>query len=215
MAASDNGYFGTYCMLENTSGSSAVQVDGNMVVIGTPLEFTREVHVTDRGKEVPRIVLSRGQNALGFLPANVYKRVAKLMDAGWTCRAYPSLSIFDKLHESYSTEVALICSAPGEDATFDAFAQLMAARIAKGEHPAVALSDKELARVREAGGQWVQTKRTPLPEVKKGTAYFKTKQTTTERLALAAASGNKGCYVALVAVVLVIIAAICLLVFIR
>lgn len=213
MATRDSLYYGTYCMLEDTSGDTHVHVDGNMVVIGTELDWTSEVHVTERGKEVPRIILSRGENAIGFLPNEMRKRVQKLLDAGWTCRAFSSASIFYKLEDRYLTEVAIICYAPEHAREFDAMCSLMAKRLAKGEHPAVALSEKETAHVLSEKGQWADTKQAELPKLMKGAAYYKTKQTATERMALSAASGNKGCYVAVVACLVVIIAIVCLLVF--
>ena len=214
MAATEtSGYFGTYCTLEHTSGDSEIRADGNMVVIGTQLDWTHEVHVTHRGKEVPRLILSRGQNAYGFIPAALYKRVQQLRLAGWTCRAYAATSIFYKLEDRYLTEVALICYAPEHAGELDAFSELIAQRIAKGEHPGVALSEKELAHVLEEGGTWADVKTTSRPQLKKGAAYYKTRQTATERMALAAASGNKGCYVGAAALLVGIIAAVCLLLY--
>lgn len=78
-------------------------------------------------------------------------------------------------------------------------------RIAKGDHPAIALSSKELEHVIESGGQWADVKSQQLPKLEKGVAYFKTKRTMTENLAYAAAAGNKGCYVGLFVVLFVII----------
>ncbi len=213
MSTDKNFYYGTYCILDKTSGDSGVNVDGNMAAIGGELDWTPQLHVTLRGKEVPRVVLSRGENALGFLPENVFKQVKKCLDAGWTCRAFSSLVIFDKLKDSYLIEVAVICYADEHATEFARFAELIAARIAKGEHPGVALSEKEVAHVLEAQGAWADTKPAKLPALKKGSALYKTKQTMTERIANAAASKNKGCYIAVVAVLVVIIAAVLLLVF--
>lgn len=213
MSTDNNLYYGTYCILDKTSGDSGVTVDGNMAAIGGELDWTPQLHVTLRGKEVPRVVLSRGKNALGFLPEPVFKQVKKCLDANWTCRAFASLVIFDKLKDSYLVEAAVICYAPEHETEFARFAELMAARIAKGEHPGVALSEKEIAHVLEAQGAWAGTKPAKLPELKKGSALYKTKQTMTERFANAAANKNKGCYLAVFAVLVVIIAAVWLLFF--
>lgn len=212
MAAETSGYYGCYCILDHTSGDSGINVDGNMVSVGRELEWTPELHVTMRGKEVPRVVLGIGNKALGFIPPNVFKHVKECLDEGWTCRAYASLSIFNKLEDRYLVEVAIICYDDAHKAAFDAFCPAVAARIAAGEHPAVALSPKDLARVVESGGSWCGTPKAELPSLKKGSAYYKTKQTTAERVALAAASGNKGCYIGLIIVAAVIIAVVAWLV---
>lgn len=213
MSADTKGYYATYCILDNTSGDSGVTVDGNMAAIGGELDWTPQLHVTLKGKEVPRVVLSRGKNALGFIPQDVFKQVRKCLDEGWTCRAFTSLSIFNKLEDRYLIEAAIICYAPEHARELGKFTDLIAVRIAKGDHPGVALSEKELAHVLEAGGAWADTKPAKLPTLQKGSALYKTRQTVTERLANAAAGGNKGCYVAVVAVVVVIIAVVWLLFF--
>ena len=207
--AENETYYATYCQLENTSGDSYIKVDGNTLVIGAELAFTSQLHVTERGKEVKRIVLSRGEMAMGFLPDKVYKRVAKFLDDGWTCRAFTSAAIFNK------SEVAVICYAPGKGDAFDTFVSSIAKRIAKGEHPAVALSSKEVERVIETDGQWAATKSQKLPKLAKGSAYYKTKRTMTENMAYAAAEGNKGCYVGLFVVIFIIIFSIIWFIFLR
>ena len=208
MPADSSGYYGCYCLLDLDSGDSHINFDGNMLAVGGELDWTPELHVTLRGKEVPRVVLGRGSQAFGFIPDDVFRHVKILLEEGWGCRAFSALSIFNKLEDSYSAEVAIICYAPDHEAELSKFAQLMQKRIAKGEHPAVKLSPKELERVLAAGGAWADTKEAPKPKLGKMEALYKTKQTSTERAALAAVEGNKGCYIGLIACAVVLIAAI-------
>lgn len=214
MAESDI-YYATYCRLDTHSGSSIVEVDGNTVIIGAELTLTEQTHVTDRGKEVERIVLSRGDHAFGFLPENVYKQVKKRLDEGWNCKAFASVAGFNKPTESYWAEAAIFCFRPEDAQIFEPFIASMVNRIAKGEHPSIALSSKELAQVVDTKGAWAQTASQKLPKLEKGTAYYKTKRTTTEKMALAAADGNKGCYVGLYLVVFCIIFSIIWFLFLR
>ncbi len=124
---------------------------------------------------------------------------------GWTCRAFASAVVIDKIRNTNWVEVAIVCY-PSKDApVFEPFVASIADRIAKGDHPAIALSSKELEHVIESGGQWADVKSQQLPKLEKGVAYFKTKRTMTENLAYAAAAGNKGCYVGLFVVLFVII----------
>ena len=206
MSLQDTRYFGTYCRLDETSGDSGIIVDGNSWPIGSELELTPQLHVTARGKEVPRVVLGKGDKAAGFVPEGAFKQLKKCLDADWTCRAIVSLVVYDKLAEKHWVEAALFCYPEELSESMGVFVSNMAARIAKGEHPVVSLSEKELSYVLDSKGAWVQTKPQPLPELAKGSAYYKTKQTLTERLAWQAASGNKGCVVAIVAVVVVVVA---------
>lgn len=208
-------YYAIYCRLETQSGDSTVIVDGNTVVIASELMLVEQTHVTDRGKEVDRIVLSRGDQALGFLPSNVYKHVSRRLAEGWICKAYASACAFDKRTDSYWVEAAVFCYRPKDAETFDRFVSSMEARIAKGEHPAISLSSKEIAQVIESKGEWDQTPSQKLPKLEKGSAYYKTKRTMTENMALAAADGNKGCYVGLFVVVFCIIFSIVWFLFLR
>lgn len=208
-------YYGTYCRLDTESGDSEVIVDGNATAIGLELTITPQLHVTERGKEVPRMVLNRGDMAMGFLPENVYRQVARLQEAGWICRAFTSASAFVKSTDSYWVEAAIICYQPDQADSFGPFVEATAKRIAKGEHPAVALSPKEQSLVVESKGAWCDTKEQKLPKLKKGSAYYKTKRTMTESMAYAAAEGNKGCWVGLFAVVFVIVFGIIWFLFLR
>lgn len=198
-------YYATYCRLDEASGDSCVVLNVNAVVIAAELTVTKQVHVTEKGKEVPRILLSRGDQAMGFLPERVFKQVDKLLDEGWTCRAFASVVVVDKLRDTNWVEVAVICYPSEDAATFEPFVNSILGRMARGDRPAIALSPKELERVIESGGQWADVKSTKLPKLEKGVAYFKTKRTMTENLAYAAAEGNKGCYVGLFVVVFIII----------
>lgn len=207
--------YSTYCFLDTQSGDSIVTVDGNAVVIGSELSFTPQTHVTKRGKELDRIVLSRGDQALGFLSDNVFKKVSKYLDAGWECTAYASAVGFTKKDESYWVEAAVFCFPPKYAECFNRFASLMEKRIAKGEHPNIVLSPKEISRVVEANGDWDETPSQKLPKPDKGSAYYKTRRTMTENMALAAADGNKGCYVGLYLVVFCIIFSVVWFIFLR
>jgi hypothetical protein len=211
----DQTYYATYCRLESTNADSHVTVDGNTLVIGAELAFTPQVHLTEKGKEVARIVLGRGNQAMGFLPDDVYKRVEKLRDAGWICRAFTSVAVFDKLENAYWSEVAIFCYEQEGQEIFDTFVNGMVKRIAQGEHPAVSLSPKELEQVIESQGSWLGTKQLKLPKLAAGSAYYKTKRTMTENLAYAAAEGNKGCYAGLFVVVFTIIFSIVWFLFLR
>lgn len=211
----DSVYYACYCQLEHTSGDSCIQVDGNTIVIGAELTLTPQVHVTEKGKEVSRIILKRDDLPMGFLPDRVYKQVAKLLDEGWVCRAFTSLAVYDKNDKRYWSEAAIICYDKEYAETFDTFVDLTVDRMCKGEHPAVNLTPKEIEHVIEVKGQWADAEEVKLPRLSKGSAYFKTKRTMTENMAYAAAEGNKGCYVGLFAVVFIIIFSIVWFLFLR
>lgn len=208
-------YYATYCNLDIESGDSLINVDGNSVVIGAELTLVQQTHVTERGKEVERVVLGRGDQAMGFLPDNVYKRVVKYLERGWTCRAFASADVFDKRINSHWVEAAVICYDSKQAVIFEPFVDMLTERIAKGEHPAVALSPKELALLIESKGTWADVKQQKLPKLPKGSAYYKTKRTMTENMALAAAAGNKGCYVGLFVVVFIVFFSIIWFLFLR
>lgn len=211
----DRTYYATYCRLENVNADTHIMVDGNTLVIGAELAFTPQVHVTAKGKEVQRMVLGRGNQAMGFLPEEVYRRVEKLRAAGWICRAFTSVAVFDKLEDRYWSEVALFCYEQEKKDLFDTFVTGMVKRIANGEHPAVSLSSKELDQVIATHGAWTDTKQVKLPKLAAGSAYYKTKRTMTENMAYAAAEGNKGCYAGLFVVVFIIIFSVVWFLFLR
>lgn len=208
-------YYATYCRPDFVSGDSHVLLDGNSIIVGAELTMTKQVHVTKRGKEVPRIIVSRGDQAIGFLPENVFKQVDRCLDEGWICRAFSSLVAYNRTEEYYWTEIAVICYRPEDASIFGPLVAGLVRRIAKGDHPVVSLSPKELAQVVDSSGEWDGFKSQKLPKLEKGSAYYKTKRSFSENMAYAAAEGNKGCYVALFLVVFCIVFSIIWFFFLR
>lgn len=208
-------YYATYCCLDEVSGDSCVIVNPNAVVIAAELTVTKEIHVTERGKEVPRILLSRGDVAMGFLPDKVFNRVNKLLDEGWTCRAFASAVIIDKVSDITQVEAAIICYRPDVAASLEAFVDMLTKHMAKGDRPVIDLSSKEVEHVIEGAGQGSEIKLQKLPKLEKGRAYYKTRRMVTENMAYAAAEGNKGCYVGLFIVVFLVIFSIVSFIFLR
>ena len=199
-------YYGTYCKLENRNDTTEIKLDGNSVFVGNPAQLHVETHVTEAGKEKPRVIVARDEKmAIGFLPTGVAKRVIALSKKGWLVHAFPALVVFDKLNDSYWCEVALVAYPPEERAAFDPFVERLKERIAKGDHPEVALSDKQLDRVIETAGEWCDMPAAPLPSISKGSALYKTHRTQTESLAKTASNHGKGCMVAVVAVLVVVV----------
>lgn len=207
-------YYATYCRLDEASGDSCVIVNPNAVVIAAELTVTKEIHVTEKGKEVPRILLSRGDVAMGFLPDKVFNRVSKLLDEGWMCRAFASAVIIDKVSDITQVDVAIICYQPDVAAAIDPFINTLVKHMAKGERPIIDLSPKEVEHVIECAGQSNEIKLRNCPSSRRG--GHTTRQAHDDReCACAAAEGNKGCYVGLFIVVFLIIFSIVSFIFLR
>ena len=213
--AEEQKYYACYCRLDSTSADSLITVDGNAMVIGVELSLTQEVHVNQRGKEVPRIVLANGDYPMGFLPVKEYKKVTDLQEKGWVCRAFLSLAVYNRLENSYWAEVALVCYSKEYEKAFAGFCDGVIRRICKGGRPDIDLSDAEVERVIETNGQWAETNEKKRPKLEVGSAYFKTRRSFAENMAYAAAEGNKGCYVSLFIAVFIIIFTIIWFVFFR
>lgn len=213
--ADDQKYYGAYCRLDNTNADSSIMFDGNTAVIGTELAFAHQVHVTQRGKEVSRMVLSCGDQEMGFLPSREYKKIVELQEKGWTCRAFLSLVVYNKPEETFWGEVALVCYGKDHEDEFGAFCDNLVKRICKGEHPDIDLSSEDTTRVIETKGQWADMKEKKRPKPEAGSAYFKTRRSFAENMAYAAAEGNKGCYAGLFIVVFIIIFSIIWFIFFR
>ena len=213
--AEEQKYYACYCRLDSTSADSLITVDGNAMVIGVELSLTQEVHVNQRGKEVPRIVLANGDYPMGFLPVKEYKKVTDLQEKGWVCRAFLSLAVYNRLENSYWAEVALVCYSKEYEKAFAGFCDGVIRRICKGGRPDIDLSDAEVERVIETNGQWAEMNEKKRPKLEVGSAYFKTRRSFAENMAYAAAEGNKGCYVSLFIAVFIIIFTIIWFVFFR
>ena len=198
-------YFGTYTDLRHTDDTTEVKLDGNYCAIGRETDFVAEMRVTSRGKERPRVtVAATPKMAAGFLEPQLAAQVLSMEEDGWDVHICPSLVVFDKPKDRYICEVAIVAYPAAQRAAFEPFTIRLFERIAKGEHPQVKLSAKQLAHVEDSGGAWCKTESAPRPKLPKACAVYKDRMTKTERMATQAVKRPRGCYIALaVGVVLV------------
>ena len=200
-------YFGPFCKLVKEDDGDVMTPDQNAVRIGVPMKIVHEVHVTQRGKEYDRVYVndSTGRPA-GFLSKQLTKQVVSLFDQGWLCHAVPTLVVYDKKEGGYWAEVALICYPAEYKSEFDAYVKTFCKKVAAGNHPVVSLSEEQIDQVLESGGTWSDIPNAPLPHINKDSAVYKSKQTSTEKLANTAIEHTTGCYIVLIAATVLVVA---------
>jgi hypothetical protein len=141
-----------------------------------------------------RIALTNAAGqTIGYLGDGDSRRITQHLGDGWKVVAVLSLVLFHQNEKKTSGEVGCICYAPDIAPAMEAFAANIAYRIAKGEHPSLALNHDQLIRVLRSEGAWYLTKHQALPELPAGTIVHKRRRSAGEGLVEQAYKGNRGC----------------------
>ena len=219
MVQTDSRYFATYCRLDADSEDIHATVNGDAVSVGLEVTLKREEYVNERGKDVVRCaVYSPRDELMGFLPANFARRVADLMEAGWTARVCAAAVGFHEATRTFWVEAAVFAYEAEYADGLGAFTTGCMKRLAAGERPDIRLSDKLIDAALENKKFYKEVRNTTSPKQPKGDAYYKRKRTTTESLIVSGSEKKPGCIVGTVlfyVAVVAIIAAIVYFVFIR
>lgn len=209
MATNNQNFFATYCRLELESEEQIAQPHGDTIVIGQEIKLKCETYINNRGKDVIRVtVLNLADELLGFLPYREAHRIFDCSKDNWTCCVVPSAVGFKESDRSFWAEVAVFCYSEDKIAILKPFVKQLIERISEGDHPSLSISEKTFERLLSGADIQYELKKAKLPKLAKGEAYYKTKQTQTERMILAAADRKKGCYWGAAAVAIVIAAII-------
>jgi hypothetical protein len=165
----------------------------------------------DREKvDVPTFV-GRSGGQLAPVPDKEAATLQKLHDEGWDIEAVLSLVMYRQKDHVFSGEVAIFCydSQMENVSAIVEFKRQSIKRIKGGDHPKISLHQKNFEKVLSSNGEWFMTKGEPLPKLGKGEAYFKKRQTATDKMVDMSIEHRAGCTVAstagLVVIVLLII----------
>ena len=201
--------FAFYCRLDPKSEDLVATPHGDTIVVGQEIKLDFETYINPRGKDTNRVsVKNLANELLGFLPFRELHRVFDANQADWVCRVVPSAVGFKDADRTFWAEVAIFCYAKEQAKIFEPFFDETVERIAQGQHPSLNLSEKTLGRLLAGNNIQHEMKPTKLPKLPRGEAYYKTKQTSTEKMILAASARKKGCYFGAAVVALVIIVTI-------
>ena len=207
MTAAKNCFFGAYCRLDLTSEGVLANPHGDTIVVGQEIKLEFETYVNERGKDVSRIAVKNlGDDLLGFLPAREAHRTFTCHNNDWVCKVMPSAVGFKESNRSFWAEVAVFCYAKDSSEVFEDLFSKVAQRMADGERPSLNLSEKTIERLLAGEDIEHEMKPTKAPKLPKGEAYYKTKQTQTEKMVLAASERKKGCYFGAAVVAIIVIA---------
>ncbi len=199
-------YFGEYAKFEVASKSDAGLLLGADNMVGDVYDVT--IELTD-GVHTAWLDNRFGQR-IGFFDAKTSRKLGLLAADGLVVKAILSFVAFSNGPDdgSYWGETALICYKPAYESEFEAFIAGVSKKIASDVRPKIDFDREGVEKIIESGGQWVPTQSVPLPENTKDMAVVKRRRSVTDKLVEQGRSGNKGCYVASWAVLLILVALI-------
>ena len=217
-------FLGMYITAKEISEEDSKHLASNESVIGSEVKLVFD-KVTDTGKQAtdttadktskhadkdtlaadvvkkkttPTLVYvesARGYS-LGAFDASASHRIRKAADAGLVCRAFVSAVIYAENNGLFWAEYAIICYPADNSDIWNTFCSNASRLIAKGEHPGIKLSDKEIHRIVESNGTWFDVGSMERAKLPKGVVYFKKRRSTADNLVDKAVGGKKGCKVA-------------------
>lgn len=199
-------YYGTYARFDTASKKDASTLLGADNLVGDTFDI---VFVTEDKQSIAWIQNKFGAK-IGFFDKDVTRQLSILNARGWTLQAVLSFVAYTDSPEPghYWGEMALICYDPAYAQEFSSFITTVAHLMSDGIRPDLELSESGIAQVIESKGSWSPSKRTPMPEKKTGTVIMKSRRKMSEKMIEQGRKGNKGCYFASWAFLLIAVAAL-------
>lgn len=139
---------------------------------------------------------SRRGYSLGAFGAGISSRIRQAHDSGLICRAFVSAVIYAESAGNFWAEYAVICYPETEKSAWERFCDNASECIAKGNHPDIKLTDKQIAHVLDSDGSWFDLGSMEYAKLPKGAVYFKKRRSAADSMVDKAVSGKKGCKVA-------------------
>jgi hypothetical protein len=136
---------------------------------------------------------------IALLEEELSERLMWLREQGWVLCCVMASTMYCADDKSFTGEFAGICYHSQLDTeakeALEVFINNIADRIAGATRPGLTLTQEQFTRVIESKGAWFLTKEEPWPELPRGVAVYRRRQTFNDRLISAALKGNKGCIV--------------------
>ena len=201
-------YFGTYHRFKTASkdaGGALMSAD-NLVGGKFAIEFDH-----DGTAQVAWLANPFGKRVGFFDPA--FSRTLQVYAArGFTLVAVLSYVAFRNAPSpgEYFGECAVMAYDPADAAAFDRFADAVAARMADGVRTKVDLGPEAAQQVVGSEGAWLPKQTVPMPQAEDGVVVMKARQSALDKVVEQGRAGNKGCYVASVAILVAVVAAVLL-----
>ncbi len=154
---------------------------------------------------------------IGSLDAEQSDKVAQALQKGWECWANVELIAWDKKHERFSAQVAIVCHNPSDEkinTSIKEFERRLTTRIRGGDYPDPVINQESFEKIINSNGAWYMVPRAAKPKKSDGTSVsiYRKRQTLADKLAEASINHRAGCTVASYAFIAVIIAVIVLLI---
>lgn len=199
-------FFGTYAHFETASKREAAALLGADNLVGDAFEIVFE---TENGTTVAWL-RNRFGGMIGYLDADTSRTLQVLSARGWSLHAVLSFVAFSDTPKPghYWGQVALLCYDTKYEHAFDSFLEHISKRLAAGVRPDISLGEQGIGKVIDSDGAWMPKDTVKLPPKEEGTAIVKDSRKLSEKLIEQSRQGNKGCYAASWAVLLVIVALI-------
>lgn len=199
-------FYGAYVRFDTASKRDAAVLLGADNLIGDVFDIVFE---TADGAPVAWIENRFGAR-VGFFDTEQSRQLQVLSVREWKLRAVLSLVAYtdNPAPGHYWGEVALLCYSRTIEHVFDTFVDSVGARLADGFRPKIDLGEQGVAHVLESDGAWMPKLTTPKPEESDGTVILKDRRKLTEGLIEQGRKGNKGCYIASWAFLLLVVAAL-------
>lgn len=200
----EDNYFAFYRVLRPEPGKDKALTSANCFIgSALKLELYGTPHVEDAaGGYIAPLTLGDAD------------RLRRAAEAGWTVAAYIDYMVYSRETKTVWAEVAFFAYRP-DCAPVARFIEESLTRIKHGDHPEIAIGQKNFEKIMESAGEWFFTKDTPKPELKKGEADFKKRLGLTDKLVVYSMNHKIGCSVLSVIFYIVVIVGLVWLIFFR
>ena len=200
-------YFGTYARFNTSSKKDGAALMGPDNLVGDIYNIEFRV---ENGRTTAWMINRFGAH-IGFFDAKTSRQLSLCKAQDMTLKALLAFVAYDEAPDPgvYWGEVALVCYPASEAEIFEVYIETLSKRMAQGIRPEIDLNEQGYQHVVDSNGSWTPKETVPLPKMKSGSAFVKTRRSLSESLIEQGRKGNKGCYFVsclfLVAVVVLIV----------
>lgn len=197
-------YYGSYARFETASKREAAALLGADNLVGDAFDIVFE---TENGTSVAWMK-NRFGGMIGFFDPELSRQLKILSTRGWSLHAVLSFVAYSDTPKPgyYWGQAAIICYDKKYEHAFDIFTETVGKRLADGIRPDIALGEQGVGKVVESDGSWTPKDRVKLPSKEEGTVIVKDCRKLSEKLIEQSRKGNKGCYLASWAFLLILVA---------
>ena len=202
-------YIGGYLTIDEVTKEESDRLASVACIVGMPLTISYNAETSEFK------ALMQNGDSIGTVHPKNKLAMREAFEEGWTCACCLSLVYYENATKQFKGELVYQMfhvkpSQTTEQANLEAYTKKTAERIAAGKRPSVTVNGHAWDQI-VTTGDWATTDEEPLPvntTRNSGVVIYKRKRSISNKLTAAAMNKNPGCYIGLIAALVLLVGAV-------